>query len=85
MSTSHEPAEPTCTSDAQRDDKGQFRKGNRGGPGDPFARRRAHLRHVLLDAVSDEELRPDRCKRAKRADERGSQTDANGRSNADVG
>jgi hypothetical protein len=65
MSTIHETAEPVNTSaeqantgnDAQRDEKGRFRKGNRGGPGNPFARRTARLRQVLLDAVSDEELR----------------------------
>jgi hypothetical protein len=33
---------------AQRDAKGRFVKGNRGGPGNPFARQCAHLRYALL-------------------------------------
>jgi hypothetical protein len=33
---------------AQRDAKGQFVKGNKGGPGNPYARQVAHLRYALL-------------------------------------
>lgn len=42
---------------ADRDAQGRFTKGNRGGPGNPFARRVAAIRQVFYDAVSDEELR----------------------------
>jgi hypothetical protein len=41
-----------------RAEGGRFAKGNRGGPGNPFARKVAKLRSVLLDAVD-----PDRLKR----------------------
>ncbi|MBE7465566.1 MAG: hypothetical protein HS116_18980 [Planctomycetes bacterium] len=35
---------------------GRFAPGNPGGPGNPYARRVAQLRQVLLDAVSDKDL-----------------------------
>jgi hypothetical protein len=35
---------------------GRFAKGNAGGPGNPFGRRTAQLRRVLLEAVSDEDV-----------------------------
>ena len=41
---------------AQRDDKGRFGKGNRGGPGNPFARQTAKLRQAALQAVSDDDI-----------------------------
>ena len=40
-----------------RDSHGRFVAGNGGGPGNPFARRVAQLRSVLLECVSDEDLR----------------------------
>jgi hypothetical protein len=40
-----------------RDGRGRFTKGNRGGPGNPFARRVARLRTLLLEIVGDEDLR----------------------------
>jgi hypothetical protein len=40
----------------QRDAGGRFVPGNRGGPGNPFARRVALLRKVVLEVVSDEDL-----------------------------
>ena len=39
-----------------RSTNGQFAKGNKGGPGNPYARRVAGLRKVLLEAVGDEGL-----------------------------
>ena len=36
---------------------GQFAKGNAGGPGNPYARRVARLRGLLLDAVTDDDLK----------------------------
>jgi hypothetical protein len=41
----------------ERDEKGRFRKGNAGGPGNPFTRRMASLRKAALEAVSEEEIR----------------------------
>jgi len=40
-----------------RDDKGQFTKGNGGGPGNPFAQQVAELRKTLLAAVTPKDLR----------------------------
>jgi hypothetical protein len=40
-----------------RDRNGRFAKGNAGGPGNPFARRVAHLRSVLMESVTDEDMR----------------------------
>jgi hypothetical protein len=40
-----------------RDARGRFTKNNKGGPGNPFARRVASLRQVLLDSVTDEDMR----------------------------
>ena len=37
--------------------KGQFAKGNPGGPGNPHAKRVAGLRQALLEAVSEDDLR----------------------------
>ncbi|OPZ98886.1 MAG: hypothetical protein BWY71_01136 [Planctomycetes bacterium ADurb.Bin412] len=39
-----------------RDDKGQFTKGNGGGPGNPFAQQVAELRKTLLTAVTPKDL-----------------------------
>lgn len=40
-----------------RDESGRFVPGNRGGPGNPFARRVAALRRVMLDSVTETDLR----------------------------
>lgn len=40
-----------------RNGNGKFAKGNAGGPGNPYARRVARLRGLMLDAVSDEDLK----------------------------
>jgi hypothetical protein len=47
---------PATDSPFGRDAKGRFLKGNPGGPGNPFNRRVAALRKLLLDTVSDEKL-----------------------------
>jgi hypothetical protein len=40
-----------------RDDKGRFARGNRGGPGNPFARKVAALRSALINGLTDENMR----------------------------
>lgn len=40
-----------------RDASGRFKKGNSGGPGNPYARRTSELRTLLLDTVSPDDLR----------------------------
>jgi hypothetical protein len=49
----HEQAQPQ----QGRDKNGRFAKGNPGGPGNPFSRQLAHMRQVLLECVSEEDLR----------------------------
>jgi len=41
----------------ERDGAGRFVAGNPGGPGNPYARRVARLRKVLLDAVTEDDVR----------------------------
>lgn len=48
---------PENEPESGRDDQGRFSKGNRGGPGNPYARQTARLLKVIRDAVSAEELR----------------------------
>jgi hypothetical protein len=45
----HAPAEG-------RDAGGRFAKGNKGGPGNPFARRCAELRQALLNSVTEDDI-----------------------------
>ncbi len=40
-----------------RTTRGQFARGNPGGPGNPHAKRVAWLREALLDAVTEDDLR----------------------------
>jgi hypothetical protein len=40
----------------QRDARGRFTRGNKGGPGNPFGRQVAHLREVLLRSATDENV-----------------------------
>src|SRR5438067_2077329 len=47
-----QPANDHVQAKPERDADGRFVKGNRGGPGNPFARRVAELRRELLEAVS---------------------------------
>jgi hypothetical protein len=42
--------------EAGRDSAGRFTKGNRGGPGNPFARQVAGLRSALLAAITPEQM-----------------------------
>ena len=48
-----EPAAPS----SDRAAKGQFARGNKGGPGNPFARQVAELRKVFLDAITPDDMR----------------------------
>ncbi len=41
----------------QRDARGRFAKGNKGGPGNPYARQVANVRSLILEMVSEEDLR----------------------------
>ena len=40
-----------------RSTNGRFANGNTGGPGNPLAKRTAHIKRVLLDSVTDDDLR----------------------------
>lgn len=54
---SEKPASPTpIEPDAGRTATGQFAKGNKGGPGNPYNRQVAAIRRALLDAVTLEEI-----------------------------
>lgn len=44
-------------SNGDRDTLGRFAKGNRGGPGNPYARHAARFHSVVVNAVTDEDLR----------------------------
>ena len=48
---------PDAKPDPERHPKGTFRNGNRGGPGNPFARRVAKLRQAMLEECAEEDLR----------------------------
>ncbi|MEX2212584.1 MAG: hypothetical protein WD768_00555 [Phycisphaeraceae bacterium] len=47
---------PSPNGDNGRDAGGRFAKGNAGGPGNPHARRVAHLRARIVEAVTDDDL-----------------------------
>ena len=49
--------QPSPNGDNGRDGHGRFAKGNPGGPGNPFARRTAALRSVMLDTVGEDDLK----------------------------
>jgi len=53
--SSSPPSTPAAAAD--RDARGRFTANNKGGPGNPFARRVANLRQALLEAVAPEDLR----------------------------
>src|SRR5947199_9441082 len=60
MSAASEPTTGVAESgesDSGRDGRGRFRKGNKGGPGNPFNRQVARMRQVLLESVSEDDLR----------------------------
>jgi hypothetical protein len=54
MNPSHtaEPA-PTPNGDNGRDANGRFARGNPGGPGNPYYRRQAELKRMMLESVTD--------------------------------
>src|ERR1043165_4126263 len=58
MDSLHESTstETTAASAPDRDEKGRFQKGNRGGPGNPFTRQTAKLRQAALNAVSEDDI-----------------------------
>jgi hypothetical protein len=47
----------TAPSPNGRDGRGRFAKGNKGGPGNPYAGRVAELRAALFEAVTPEDIR----------------------------
>lgn len=47
---------PSPNGHDDRDDAGRFTAGNRGGPGNPHARRTAEFRSAFLDAVTPEDV-----------------------------
>jgi hypothetical protein len=51
--TTTTPASPA----AGRDESGRFMKGNRGGPGNPFARKCAAFRAALMEALTDNDIK----------------------------
>jgi hypothetical protein len=53
---SHGPGSVANGSGSGRDSNGRFAAGNRGGPGNPDARRVAALRTALLDAVTADDV-----------------------------
>src|SRR4051812_7589614 len=57
MSTSKYSVTPSANGSNGRTSSGQFAKGNAGGPGNPHAKRVAELRAILLDAVTDEDVK----------------------------
>jgi hypothetical protein len=50
------PAPETAADQSGHDERGRFTYGNEGGPGNPFARRVAQLRKVMLECVTDQEM-----------------------------
>jgi hypothetical protein len=52
-----EQAAPSPNGDNGRDSRGRFTIGNLGGPGNPFARRTAQLRKVLVETARDEDIK----------------------------
>src|SRR5438105_3708854 len=57
IQTELEQHEPSPNGADGHNADGTFAKGNRGGPGNPYARKVARLRNLLLEAVSEEDLR----------------------------
>jgi hypothetical protein len=55
MVTTETSAKPEA--DNGRESNGQFEAGNKGGPGNPFARHSARLRKMLLETVTDDDMR----------------------------
>jgi len=51
------PTTPSPNGPNGRDQSGHFTLGNRGGPGNPYARRVAQLRSTLLATVTDDDIK----------------------------
>src|SRR5689334_4080008 len=47
---------PDAPTDTGRDSQGRFAKGNPGGPGNPYYRRQAELKRLLLESVTDADV-----------------------------
>ncbi len=62
-----QPGAPSPDGDNGRDASGRFARGNAGGPGNPFARRLAAFRKVLLAAVTEDDLRAVTAELVRRA------------------
>ena len=54
MSTT--PQVPVAAAPPQQDAKGRFVRGNAGGPGNPFGRRVAELRKIIVETLNDAEM-----------------------------
>jgi hypothetical protein len=51
------PEQTTQQPTEERDAKGRFGKGNKGGPGNPFARKVAQLRAALVNFVTEDDMK----------------------------
>ncbi len=60
MSESHTTSDAATTSG--RESNGQFAKGNKFGPGNPFARKCAVFRAALMEAVTEQDIKDIACK-----------------------
>ena len=49
-------SETTTPTNTERTPDGRFNFGNKGNPGNPFARKSAHFRKLFIDLVEDEDL-----------------------------
>jgi len=47
---------PSTNGDNGRNAGGRFAKGNAGGPGNPFARRVAQLRSLIVETITDDDM-----------------------------
>ena len=56
MSTKRPAEHPAQTPANGHEANGQFAKGNKGGPGNPFARQVAQLRKVIINRLTEEDL-----------------------------
>jgi len=57
MSTAKQNPEEAAVENTGRDAQGRFIPGNPGGPGNPYGRRVAELRKIMLECVTDSEMR----------------------------
>lgn len=45
-----------ATLNSEREANGQFTSGNKGGPGDPFAEKRARMRGLMYEVVTEQDM-----------------------------